>query len=270
MSASSKTWETPAPALESAHCRVPFLGYSVDSLSMDEAVAWVARAVQEPRLHHIAVINANKMWIANRNSRLQQIIQSADLVIPEYAVVWGCRVLGTPVAAHIGGIMLLQSLLPWLESEGVGVYFLGARLAVVETLVMRLKRQYPRLNVAGALSGYFPPEESNAVVEGINKSGASIAFVALGSPKQEFWIDNNREHLQVRVALGVGGSFDVLAGLKKDAPSWVRHGGEWLYRLAQDPRHLWKRYLTTNPWFVSQVLREKFMPCKMSKPTQTA
>ena len=82
----------------------------------------------------------------------------------------------------------------------------------------------------------------------------------MGSPRQEQWIESQRGRLQVRVAMGVGGSFDVLAGIKKDAPQWVRHGGEWLYRLAQDPRSLWKRYLKTNPWFVAQVLRERLHP----------
>lgn len=249
--------------------RVPFLGYPVDSLSMEEAVAWVGCAVYEPGFHHIAVLNANKMWIANRNAELREIIQRAELVIPEYAIVWGCRVLGTPVRAHIGGVMLLKSLLPWLESEGIGVYFLGAQPAVTEMMIARLRLQYPRLRIAGARSGYFDAAESAEIVGTINDSGARILFVAMGTPRQELWIEKQREHLQVHVALGVGGSFDVLAGVKKDAPPWIRHGGEWIYRLAQDPRSLWKRYLTTNPWFVAQVLREKIIPCKMSKPTQT-
>jgi len=251
------------------HSRVPFLGYSVDSLSMDDAVRWVGRAVREPRFHHIAVLNANKVWLAKRDPVLQEIILRADLVIPEYAIVWGCRVLRTPVRAHIGGIMLVKALLRRLESWGVGVYYLGAQQAIIEAMLSRLRLQYPRLNVAGARSGYFRMEESPEIVEAVNKSGAQILFVAMGSPRQELWIEKHRDQLRVRVALGVGGSFDVLAGIKKDAPPWARHGAEWLYRLAQDPHNLWRRYLTTNPWFVAQVLREKLIPCKTSKLTQS-
>jgi N-acetylglucosaminyldiphosphoundecaprenol N-acetyl-beta-D-mannosaminyltransferase len=250
--------------------RVPFLGYAVNSLTMREAVEWVENAVQAPHLNHVVVINANKMWLADRNPPLRNILCHADLVIPEYAVVWGCKVLGTPVRGHIGGIMLLKELLPRLESQPTTVYFLGARDTILTGMLERLRIQYPGLKVAGSHSGYFAVDQEPSIVQSINDSGAQILFVALGSPRQEIWIEKNRANLKVRVAMGLGGSFDVLAGAKKDAPPWVRHGWEWLYRLAQDPRNLWKRYMTTNPWFVAQVMREKFMPCKISKTQQSS
>jgi N-acetylglucosaminyldiphosphoundecaprenol N-acetyl-beta-D-mannosaminyltransferase len=255
---------------KTADCaRVKFLGYRVASLTMEEAVEWVGQSACEPFLHHIAVLNANKMWIADRDQALRQILCKAELVIPEFAIVWGCRVMGTPLRGHIGGVMLLKALLPQLESDGVSVYFFGAREDVVKLMVERLRLQYPGLRVAGARSGYFSAHESDEIANEINESGAQVLFVAMGSPRQEQWIESQRHRLQVRIAMGVGGSFDVLAGVKKDAPSWVRHGGEWLYRLAQDPRALWKRYLTTNPWFVAQVLRERLLPGRMSHSEET-
>lgn len=249
--------------------RVAFLGYQVASLTMEQAVGWVSQAACEPSLHHIAVLNANKLWIADQNAALREILLRAELVIPEYAIVWGCRVMGTPLRGHIGGVMLLKALLPQLEQSGVSVYFLGAREEIVDLMVARLRLQYPALRIAGAHSGYFSPAESDEIVKAINDGGAQILFVAMGSPRQEEWIESQRGRLQVRVAMGVGGSFDVLAGIKKDAPQWVRHGGEWLYRLAQDPRALWKRYLKTNPWFVAQVLRERFHPGRMPSSGET-
>lgn len=246
--------------------RVQFLGYPVDSFSMEEAVEYVSQLVQTEDFHNIAVLNANKMWMAERNPEMRQIICRAEMVIPEYAVVWGCQMLGTPVRAHIGGVMLLKALLPRFEADGVRVYFLGARQEVLKTMLARLQSQHSCLKVAGARSGYFEAGESLDVVKEIKDSKAQILFVAMGSPRQELWIERHREQLSVRVAMGVGGSFDVLAGTKKDAPSWVRHGGEWLYRLAQDPRNLWKRYLITNSWFVARVMRERFGSWKMSKP----
>jgi N-acetylglucosaminyldiphosphoundecaprenol N-acetyl-beta-D-mannosaminyltransferase len=158
--------------------------------------------------------------------------------------------------------MLLKALLPWLESEQVPAYFLGAKASVLEEMKSRLRATHPRLVIAGMRSGYFDASQEREIVDQINRSGTAILFVAMGSPRQELWIEKYRRTLTVRVAMGVGGSFDVLAGLKRDAPQWVRHGGEWLYRLLQDPRNLWRRYLTTNPWFVYRVLRERIFPEK--------
>lgn len=238
------------------------LGYPVDSLDIPDAVSRVGRFVKESGLHHIVAINANKLWLADRAKGLRRIMRQAELVIPEYAVVWACRVLGKPLKGHVGGIMLLKALLPWLEREQIPVFFLGAKAPVLEQMKARLGSEHPRLVVAGMRSGYFEASQNEEIVGEINRSGAAILFVALGTPRQELWIEEHRHDLAVRVAMGVGGSFDVLAGTKKDAPQWVRHGGEWLYRLAQDPKNLWKRYMTTSPWFVYRVLRERMLPEK--------
>jgi N-acetylglucosaminyldiphosphoundecaprenol N-acetyl-beta-D-mannosaminyltransferase len=235
------------------------MGFPVDSVTMEEAVNCVGRCLQANRFHHVAAINANKLWLSDRNSALTEILRRAELVIPEYAIVWACRVLKRPVRGHIGGVMLLKEILPWLEKEQFPVYFLGARPEVLELLKISVQKRFPKLKIAGAHSGYFEPTKEEEIVESINESGAAVLFVAMGSPRQEFWIERHRKDLRVKVAMGVGGSFDVLSGIKKDAPSWVRCGGEWLYRLIQDPRNLWKRYLKTNPWFVYRVLRERLL-----------
>lgn len=242
--------------------RTHLLGYPVDSLDIRDAVARVDAFVKTRGFHHVVAINANKLWLSEQTPALKKIVQQAELVIPEYAVVWGCRALGKPLKGHVGGIMLLKALLPWLERERVPVYFLGTKAAVLQRMKSRLLASHPRLVIAGMHSGYFRVRQESRIVEEINWSGAEVLFVAMGTPRQELWIERHRSSLAVRVAMGVGGSFDVLAGLKKDAPHWVRHGGEWLYRLVQDPRNLWKRYLTTNPWFVYRVLRERILSGK--------
>jgi N-acetylglucosaminyldiphosphoundecaprenol N-acetyl-beta-D-mannosaminyltransferase len=239
--------------------RSSLMSLPVDSLTMQEAINCVGRCLQGRDFHHVIAINANKLWLSERNSELKEILRRAELLIPEYAVVWACQVLRRPLRGHIGGVMLLKELLPWLDKERFPVYFLGAKPEVLELLKARLQAQYPKLVIAGMHSGYFQFSQEKEIVESINHSGAALLFVAMGSPRQEFWIERNRKDLQVRVAMGVGGSFDVVAGIKKDAPGWVRHGGEWLYRLLQDPRNLWKRYLKTNPWFVYRVLRERML-----------
>lgn len=233
------------------------LGYPVDSLSLHDAVARIGEFVTQPVFHHVAAINANKLWLAERNPELKGIMQRAELVIPEYAVIWGCWIVGRPLKGHVGGIMLLKALLPWLSRAHVPTYFLGARQYALDQMRIRIEAAYPDLPIAGTHSGYFGREQEAEIVQNINNSGAKLLFVAMGSPRQEFWIERHRDDLDVSVALGVGGSFDVVAGIKKDAPSWIRHGGEWLYRLGQDPKNLWKRYLTTNPWFICRVLQER-------------
>ena len=242
--------------------RTNLLGYPVDSLDVPDAVTQVARFLKDGGFHHVVAINANKLWLAERVPALETILRRAELVIPEYAVVWACRALGRPVKGHVGGVMLLKALLPWLEREQVPIYFLGAKPEVLEQMKSRLGVVHPGLVIAGMHSGYFAPEQEKEIVGEINVAQAAVLFVAMGTPRQELWIERHRQELRVQVVMGVGGSFDVLAGIKKDAPPWVRHGWEWLYRLLQDPRNLWKRYLTTNPWFVYRVLRERLRPHK--------
>jgi N-acetylglucosaminyldiphosphoundecaprenol N-acetyl-beta-D-mannosaminyltransferase len=179
------------------------------------------------------------------------------LVIPEYGPVWAARTLKTPLKANVRGVGLFLSLIPKFEQWGAPVYFLGAREEILQALVERVKRDYPALRIAGARNGYFQAADEDEIAAGIKASGAAVLFVAMGSPRQEFFVEKYRNKMGVRVAMGVGGSFDVLAGLKQDAPAWTHHGLEWLYRLWLDPKNLLKRYLRVHPWFVWQVLRQK-------------
>lgn len=237
--------------------RYDFLNSYVDSLTRDEALAWMASCIQSRRPHNITAINANKLWQMSKNERLAAFVKSSDLIIPEWAVVWGAEKLGVPLKAHIRGVMLLKSALPWAEERGYRPFFLGAKPDVIEQMVVGLKRNYPNLEVAGNHHGYFSiPAEHAKVRKLIQQSQADMLFVALGTPKQEFWIEENLTVINVPVAMGVGGSFDVIAGLKQDAPDWARGNGlEWIYRLVQDPKAYWKRYLVTNTWFVWQVIK---------------
>jgi N-acetylglucosaminyldiphosphoundecaprenol N-acetyl-beta-D-mannosaminyltransferase len=236
-----------------------FLGYPVDNLTMPEALSWIANAVESGKSRTIAVINANKLWLAHRDARLADFLKHADLVIPEYAVVWGARRLGRSLS-HLGGISLLQAFLPFAEKHGLRPYFLGARPHVLDLMTAKLKEVYPRLPLAGGHHGYFDDASKKLIIEDLEKKKPDILFVALGSPKQELFISELQKVMGIPVMVGVGGSFDVLAGLKKDAPSWARgRGWEWIYRICQDPlnTNYYKRYLITNFWFLFQVFKEK-------------
>jgi N-acetylglucosaminyldiphosphoundecaprenol N-acetyl-beta-D-mannosaminyltransferase len=157
----------------------------------------------------------------------------------------------------VRGVGLFLSLIPKFEEWGVSVYFFGAREEVLQKLLQRVRREYPRLRIAGARNGFYETPEEAKIVSDINTSGAAVLFVAIGSPHQEFFIERHRGILSPRVVMGVGGSFDVLAGIKQDAPAWTHCGIEWLYRLWLDPKNLLKRYMRVHPWFVWHTLRAR-------------
>jgi len=227
---------------------------------MTEAVACVAELIDSDGVHQLTPINANKLWQMESHAGLREIVRSSSLVLPEWAVVWAARVLGRPIRGHIGGIMLFENFLPVAAQRHDRLFLLGARPHVVERLHDQLTYRFPGLQVAGYHHGYVSTQQEVGLIDQIRASRANFLLVAMGTPKQELWIARHKHELNVPLSIGVGGSFDVLAGLKADAPTWARgHGLEWAYRLAQDPRNLWKRYLMTNPWFVYRVLRERVL-----------
>lgn len=225
---------------------------------MDQAVARVEDFICERAPKHVAVINANKLWVMERDPRVAEIVRRASLFVPEKAITVGSRILGIGVEHHIGGIMLLKAFLPRAEERGYRLYFLGAKPSVLEKMIYVLRQTYPRLQIVGSHHGYLHPCDDEDITKEILQLRPDALFVAMGTPKQEFWIADHIDHLGVPVCMGVGGSFDVLAGIKKDAPEWIRAlAMEWFYRLAQDPKNLWRRYLITIPWFLGRILRAR-------------
>lgn len=245
--------------------RVPVLGCPVDRLSTAGILEWIAESVAgggDPRF--IAVVNANKHYMMARDERLRAIVSGADLIVPEWAVVWAARRLGAGALEHSGGVLVARDFPPVAVARGLRPYYLGATPEVVTRLVTRLRAEYPGLDIAGAHHGYLTsPAIQAEVLADIERSRPDVLFVALGSPAQEYWIADNRERLRVPVSIGVGGSFDVLSGAKRDTPEWARgHGLEWLYRLGHNPHAYWKRYLTVNSWFVWQVMKARWSASK--------
>ncbi|MGH7476960.1 MAG: WecB/TagA/CpsF family glycosyltransferase [Longimicrobiales bacterium] len=244
---------------------------------MDEAVERIAAVIQERagcaeqrRMARVCVVNANKAWQARRDAELRRVLERAELLVSEYATAWAARRLGLDGVRNIGGIRLLVRLLREAEARGWSVYFLGARQAVLGAMLGRLGHTHPGLRVVGARDGYwggrrgggagFEGAEWARVVAELERVAPDLLFVGMGSPLQERVI-GRLPAAAAGVAMGVGGSFDVLAGVRRDAPEWARGNGlEWLYRLAQDPRRLWRRYLVTNTWVVWSVARERLVP----------
>ncbi|MDT7843041.1 WecB/TagA/CpsF family glycosyltransferase [Streptomyces justiciae] len=240
--------------------RQTLFGVELDPLTMDQTVERCLEAVRDGRQLEIGVVNAAKLVNMRRDERLAKAVSGCDLVLADgQAVVWAGRVLKAPLPERVAGIDLFLRLLAEAETAGMSVYFLGAKEEVLEEMVRRVAARFPGLKVAGHRNGYFDDSEQAAIAETIARSGAQMLFLGMTSPKKEIFTAAYGERTGARVVHGVGGSFDILAGITKRAPaSWQRHGLEWLYRALQEPRRLGRRYLTTNAAFLLMTARERF------------
>ena len=237
--------------------RLDVLGCPLDVVTMDEAVDRCEEAISSRRyLQHMSV-NAAKLVALRDDPEMRRMIASCDLITADgQSVVWAVRMLGAKLPERVAGIDLMTRLLAAAEANGYGVYVLGARREVLDTALARLRERYPRLRLAGSRDGYYAEDEAAAVSEEIRGSGADILFVAMSSPRKEYFLGERGASLGVPFTMGVGGSIDVIAGLTRRAPPLLQRTGlEWAYRLAQEPRRLARRYLTTNARFAAMVLR---------------
>lgn len=248
--------------------RQSLFGVELDPLTMDETVERCLEAVRDGKKLEIGVVNAAKLVNMRRDERLARAVAGCDLVLADgQAVVWAGRVLRAPLPERVAGIDLFLRLLGEAESAGMSVYFLGAKQEVLERMLLRVADRFPDLKVAGSRNGYFDDSEQEAIADGIARSGARMLFLGMTSPKKEIFTAAHGERTGARVVHGVGGSFDILAGVTKRAPEvWQRWGMEWLYRALQEPRRLGRRYVTTNAAFLLMTAREYFRPAPSSAP----
>jgi N-acetylglucosaminyldiphosphoundecaprenol N-acetyl-beta-D-mannosaminyltransferase len=189
---------------------------------------------------------------------LRAVIESSELVSADgQSVVWASKVLGDPLPSRVAGIDLMHELLSLAEQRGYRVYILGAKPEVLERALDQIRSWHPRIKLAGAHHGYFDEREDAALAADIAATNADILFVAMSSPRKEYWLGRYGQATGVPFVMGVGGSIDVIAGITRRAPRLLqRLGLEWFYRLLQEPRRLLRRYATTNLRFLLLVARE--------------
>lgn len=241
---------------------VPLFGLPFDPITLEQAVERCRSAVASRERMLVGVANAAKLVAVSSDTLLRDALLTCDLVLADgQSVVWASRLLGHPLPERVAGIDLFESLLEVADREGRSVYLLGAKADVLARLVAVVTTRYPGLTVAGSRDGYFPAEESDAVAAQIRSSGADMVFLGISSPIKELFLARHADGLAVPILHGVGGSFDVLAGVTRRAPAaWQRLGLEWAYRLLQEPRRLWQRYLRTNSAFLVLLARERARP----------
>jgi N-acetylglucosaminyldiphosphoundecaprenol N-acetyl-beta-D-mannosaminyltransferase len=202
------------------------------------------------------VLNAAKVVLMTEDERLRDIIATCNLVNADgTSVVWASRMLGSPLPERVAGIDLFLRIVERASQTGHRVYFLGATDDVLDSMLAVFRKNHPGLQIGGWHNGYWGDDE--AVVAAVREAKPSFLFLAIPSPRKEYWLRDHLAELEVPFVMGVGGAFDVVAGKVKRAPQWVqRIGFEWMYRLMQEPRRMWKRYLHGNTAFILLTLRE--------------
>lgn len=245
---------SPAPGKPE---RIEILGVPVDSVSMASAVAHVEQLFNEDRVHTVIAVNPEKVMRALRDPALLETLRTADLLIPDgIGIVLAARLLGLGRFGRVPGSELMPRLCEHAVRANRGIYLFGASETVNERAARELLRRYPGLTLSGRHHGYVTEQDMPLMIEEINACGAELLFVALGSPRQEAWMNRYQEQLSVRVCQGVGGTFDVLAGYVRRAPRvFLRLNLEWLYRLLSNPGRLMRQ--TALPRFAAQIVRAK-------------
>lgn len=238
--------------------RMEFLGTPLDALSKSETLELILASLHARRQITHSALNVAKLVKMRSNPLLRQDVTSSDIIgVDGMGIVWGARALGMSVPERVAGIDLMLSVLEECARRGYRPFFLGASAEVVRRAAEVATSRYPGLVLAGCHDGYFKPQDDLAVVEAINASGADCLFVGMPTPRKERFLAAYRSRISVPFVMGVGGSFDVLAGKVRRAPLWVQKVGlEWLFRVAQEPRRMIGRYAWTNTIFMLLIVRE--------------
>ena len=237
--------------------RAEFLGAPLHLVTMAETLDLADEAMTLRKPMHHTVVNVAKLVAMQKNTELHDDVTSADLInIDGAGVMWGARLLGIAVPERVAGVDIMENLFRLCAERGFRPYLLGAEPHVLAAVIERLAREYPTLEIAGWHDGYFRPEQEAEVIDGINASGADCLFVAMPTPRKERFLKKHRNRLLPNFVMGVGGSFDVYGGKVSRAPRLVQAIGlEWLYRVWQEPRRLWRRYYETNTAYVVLLWR---------------
>lgn len=234
---------------------VKILGVPVHPLTMNESVAVLEEKLQKKEQAFVVTANAEIIMMCQQDTEYNKIVsEQADLVLPDGAgAVWAGRYLGNEVPERVAGFDLYNQLLKLSADKGYKAYFFGGAPGVAEAAKNKAEELYPGVQIVGCRNGYFTEAEEEAIIKEVNDAAPDMLFVALGAPKQEKWLVKYRKKLKPRVLMGIGGSFDVLAGKMKRAPKWMQEASlEWAFRLYKQPSRFMR--MLALPKFVLKVI----------------
>ena len=237
--------------------RARVLGCEIDRVDFEHALHICEQAIESRHFVQHMAVNAAKLVTMRHDEALRRSVTGCDLITADgQSIVWASRLLGDPLPERVAGIDLMVGLLQRASLRGYRVYILGAKPEVLEAAVIAIRARYPGVVIAGARHGYYSDAEADEVATEIAASKPDILFVAMTSPRKEYFLERYGHDVSAPFVMGVGGAVDVLAGITKRAPvALQRLGVEWLFRLAQEPRRLARRYLQTNLIFLGLVSR---------------
>ncbi len=216
--------------------KIDVMGLKFDSMTMDEALSRAEALLRGEKAAYVVTPNAEIAYEALHDGQLREMLNGADLMLPDGAgVVLASKLLRTPVKQKVAGVDFAAGLLGILERNGQSLYLLGGKTGIGELAAQKMLEAHPQLRIAGIADGYFQDEAP--VIAKINASGADALFVCLGAPKQERFMVQHQQELHVHLMAGLGGSLDAFAGTVQRAPAWmIRLNLEWLYRLIREPK----------------------------------
>ncbi|MCR5177027.1 MAG: WecB/TagA/CpsF family glycosyltransferase [Anaerovibrio sp.] len=237
--------------------KVDIIGVKVNSLTMGEAVDRIGEFIKNGKSSLVATANAEMIMRATYDQELQDILNAADLVVPDGAgTVWAANYLGHPMPERVAGYDLAQELMKEAPAKGYRIYFFGSAPQVADMAKKKAEEWYPGIKIVGTRNGFFTAEDEPGIIADIKAAKPDILLVALGVPKQEKWLYAHLKDLAVPVSIGVGGSFDVMAGIVQRAPKWMQKAKlEWLFRGLKQPSRIGR--LMALPKFVFKVMGSK-------------
>jgi N-acetylglucosaminyldiphosphoundecaprenol N-acetyl-beta-D-mannosaminyltransferase len=239
--------------------RISILGIPVDNVTEDEAVAQITAWLAQGGAHQLVTVNPEFVMEAQHNAAFRRVLLNADLATPDgFGLLLAARWQDTPLRGRATGVALVQRIAALAAARGYRLFLLGAAPGVAEQAAVVLEHRYPGLTIAGCYAGTPHPRHAPVLRQIIAAARPDVLLVAYGHPRQDLWIAANQPHLQIPLAMGVGGVFDYLTGRVPLAPAWLRRLGlEWLYRLARQPRR-WRRILVAVPLFSWRVFCHTF------------
>lgn len=218
--------------------KIDVLGVRFDNVTPEEALERGAQLMEEPGFHYVVTPNPEFVLAAEKDEEFRSVLNGADLVIPDgIGVIFSARLLGTPLKSRVPGIEFSAGMLAYMDKVGGRVFLLGAKPGVAEQAAANIAKEYPNLTICGTHNGYF--KEDEPVVQAVKEANADLLFVCLGAPRQEKFMAQHGPELGVKLAMGLGGSLDVYAGVAERAPEgWRKLNLEWAYRLMKEPKRI--------------------------------
>ena len=241
--------------------KIKFLNIPIDSLTMEQTLHKIDTSIYAKNQIHHVVVNAGKIVMMQKDKELEKSVLSADLINADgQSVVWAAKLLGVYIPERVAGIDLMNNLVNLAHIKGYKCFFFGAKNDIVKKVVNKYVLQYSQDIIGGYRNGYYSEEDESLIADSISKSNAQILFVAISSPKKEIFLKKYKKKLKnINFIMGVGGSFDVVAGKVKRAPFWMQKiGMEWFYRFIQEPKRMWKRYFFGNIAFIKLIFKNYF------------